>query len=48
VVKLRALNEQNNLKLSFEKSYASLERELAAYRKSWKIVKETAEAEMEE
>jgi len=38
----------NNLKLSFEKNFASLEREMAAYKKSWRQLKENAEAEMEE
>jgi uncharacterized protein YpuA (DUF1002 family) len=48
VVRARAMNEQNNLKLSFEKNFSSLERELAAYKKSWRQIKENAEAEMEE
>lgn len=42
------MNQLNNLKLSFEKNFASLEREMAAYKKSWRQLKENAEAEMEE
>lgn len=42
VVRARAMNEQNNLKMSFEKNYSSLEREMAAYRKNWKAIKEGA------
>lgn len=38
----------NNVKLSFEKNYSSLERELAAFKKGWQIAREKAEAEIEE
>lgn len=48
VLRARSSNELDNAKLSFEKNFSSLERELAAFKKNWQIAKEMAESEMEE
>ena len=36
VVKARTVNEHHNLKMSFEKQFSSLERELNANKKNWR------------
>lgn len=38
----------NNAKLSFEKNFSSLERELTALRKSWQAAKQAAETQIQE
>ena len=48
VVRAQTMNQQGTLKMAFQHNYSTLEREMTAYKRSWKQTKENAEAEMEE